>query len=60
MNFFQAVNYLTLLDRSLIYFTERGRMAVHLGNVDSTKRMADLVGHLADVGSKRSSPASMR
>jgi hypothetical protein len=25
------VNYLTLLDRSLIYFTERGRITVHLG-----------------------------
>jgi hypothetical protein len=31
--FFQGVNHLTLLDRSLIYFTESGRITVHLGNV---------------------------
>lgn len=36
MNFsflFRGVNHLTPLDRSRIYFTERGRIAVHLGNV---------------------------
>jgi hypothetical protein len=26
-----SVNYLTFLDRSLIYFIERGRINVHLG-----------------------------
>jgi hypothetical protein len=49
INFFPSVNYFTPLDRSLNYFAERGRMAV-LRNVDLTKRKADLVGHLAEVG----------
>jgi hypothetical protein len=28
-----SVNYLTFLDRSLIYFIERGRINDHLGNI---------------------------
>jgi hypothetical protein len=35
------VNYLTLLDGSLIYFTERGRITVDLGNVALNQK-----GHL--------------